>query len=111
MIIESSEDRLPPPVVPAVERDGVRYSQAGDGHDVGLDQVGGVLVATDIRSGKQLWVLSVYKNPIDPRLEADVQWVFFTSMAFDSRGRLRISNELGKTFQVDVKTRKVTPVP
>lgn len=110
MIIESSADRLPPPVVPAVERDGVRYSQAEDGHDVGLDQVGGVLVATDIRSGKQLWALAVYKSPIDPDLEADVQWVFFTSMVFDSQGHLRIKNELGETFQVDVKIRKVTPV-
>jgi hypothetical protein len=109
MLIETSEDRLPPPKVPPVEHEGVRYAQAKDGRDVGADQVGGVLVATDIASGKRLWTLPVYGNPIDAKLEADVQWVFFTAMAFDPDGRLRITNESGKTFLVDVKTRTVTP--
>ncbi len=111
MMIESSGDRLPPPEVPPVVRDGVRYSQAGDGHDVGMRQVGGVLVASAADSGKQLWTLAVYGNPIDPKQEADAQWLFFTSMAFDSKGRLRIENEAGKAFLVDVKARKSAPAP
>jgi hypothetical protein len=74
-------------------------------------QVGGVLVATDVASGKRLWSLAVYGNPVDPKLEADGQWGHFTSMAFDPGGRLRITNEEGKTFLVDVKARKATPVP
>jgi hypothetical protein len=60
MIFESSDDRLPPPEVVPVERDGVRYGQAENGRDVGMDQVGGVLVATDVASGKRLWSLAVY---------------------------------------------------
>lgn len=111
MIFESSADRLPPPEVPALERDGVRYSQAMDGRHVGIEQVGGVLVANEVSSGKQLWAIAVYGNPIDPKLETDVQWIHFTSMAFEPDGRLRITNEAGKTFLVDVKTRQVTPVP
>ena len=111
MNIESSADRLPPPEVPPVQRDGVRYAQAEDGRSVGLAQVGGVLVASDSGSGKQLWTLAVYGNPVDKKLEEDVQWVYFESMAFDPDGRLRIVNEAGKTFLVDVKTRKVTTAP
>lgn len=111
MIFQSSADRLPPPEVPPIEQAGVRYSQAMDGRDAGIDQVGGVLVATEASSGKQLWAMAVYGNPIDPKLETDVQWIYFTSMAFDPDGRLRITNEAGKKFLVDVKMRKATPAP
>lgn len=109
MLIETSEDRLPPPEVPPVERGGVRYAQARDGRDVGAAQVGGVLVATDIASGKQLWTLPVYANAINEKMEADAQWLFFTAMHFDPDGRLRITNEAGKTFLVDVKGPSVVP--
>ncbi len=106
---EAAEDRLPPPEVPPVERDGVRYAQALDGHDVGLQQVGGVLVASAVDSGERLWTLAVYGNPIDPKQEADAQWLYFDSMAFEHDGRLRIVNEAGKAFLVDVKARTSTP--
>lgn len=109
MIIKRSGDRLPPPEVAPVERDGIRYSQATDGRRVGANQVGGVLVATDVASGKQLWTLAVYGNPVNPDREADTQWRFFTSMAFDPDGRLRIVNEADKTFFVDVKARTTSP--
>ena len=109
MELDSSADRLPPPEVPPVERDGVRYAQAESGRDVGLEQVGGVLVASSISDSKQLWTLAVYGNPLDPMQEADAQWLFFESMDFGSDGRLCIVNEAGKTYFVDVKTRQVTP--
>jgi hypothetical protein len=111
MMFERSADRLPPPDVAPVEHDGVRYAQAADGHAVGLDQVGGVLVATDIASGKQLWALAVYANPIDAKLEADVQWVFFRAMDFGADGHLHVVNEAGKKFVVDVAKRTVAPAP
>lgn len=110
MEFESNEDRLPPPEVPPVERDGVRYTQAEDGHRVGASQVGGVLVASSVATGQTLWVLPVYGNPIDPEQEADAQWLFFESMAFDPDGRLRIVNEAGKAFLVDVGARRSVPV-
>ena len=107
----SEADRLPPPDVKPVVRAGVRYAQATDGHAVGASQARGVLVATDAASGKQLWGLVVYPNPIDPKLEADVQWIFFHSMAFDPDGRLRIRDEAGKTWLVDVRRHVSTPAP
>lgn len=109
MNIENSADRLPPPEVPPVVRDGVQYAQAENGRDVGLDQVGGVLVASSVADGKRLWTLAVYGNPLDPKQEADAQWLFFESMDFDPDGHLRIVNEAGKAFLVDVKMRAVTP--
>ncbi|WP_058556779.1 hypothetical protein [Thiohalocapsa sp. ML1] len=111
MLINSSADRRAPREVPPVERDGVRYSQAQDGRDLGRDQVGGMLVATEASTGRPLWTLAVYGNPIDPKLEADVQWVFFESMAFDPDGRLRITNEAGRTYLVDVEARTSIPAP
>lgn len=104
-------DRLPPLEVPPIVRDGVSYAQAADGRKAGQSQSNGVLVASDAASGKQLWSLAVYPVEIDPKQEADVQWVFFKSMAFDADGRLRIVNEAGKAFLVDVKNRTVVPAP
>jgi len=104
-----SADRLPPPEVPPVERDGVRYAQAEDGRAVGADQVGGVLVASSVATGQRLWTLVVYANPVEPGHEADAQWVFFKSMAFDPDGRLRIVNEANQAFLVDVRERTVVP--
>lgn len=106
-IISSSEDRLPPPHVAPVVRDGVSYAQAEDGRSLGLQQVGGVLVASDSTSGRPLWTLAVYGNAIDSSLEADAQWLFFESMTFEPDGRLRIVNEARQAFLVNVQTRQV----
>lgn len=102
-------DRLPPPEVPPVERDRVRYAQAEDGRAVGHKQVSGVLVASDADSGKQLWTLVVYRSEGDARQEADAQWVYFKSMAFEPDGRLRIVNEADQAFLVDVQHHTVSP--
>jgi hypothetical protein len=100
MEIKSSADRLGPPDVPPVYHGGVVYSQDEDAP-------GGVLVASDEDTGKQLWTLRVYDVQVDKALEADVQWVFFAAMTLAADGRLRIVNEAGKTFLVDVKARQV----
>lgn len=111
MEFSRSSDRAPPPPVKPVDRKGVRYAQASDGRDVGADRADGVLVATDKASGQRLWVLSVYRTPRMEGLEEDAQWRFFRTMAFDPDGRLRITNESGKTFLVDVQTQQVTALP
>lgn len=108
MIFSSTEDRLGPPDVPPVTREGVTYAQADDGRDMGHDQAGGVLVASDGATGKPLWTVAVYAVPFDPALEQDAQWVYFTELDFASDGRLRIVNEEGHVFFVDVTTREVT---
>ncbi len=107
MMFHSSADREAAPPVPPVERAGVRYAQAEDGREHGLAQAGGVLLASDAASGALLWTLQVYAEEADAALEGDVQWVFFTSMAFTADGHLRIVNEAGQAFLVDVARRQV----
>ena len=104
-------DRGPPPEVPPIVRDGVRYAQGEDGRDVGLPQASGVLVVSDDFSGKRLWTLAVYSEGADAKKTPDARWVFFKRMAFDPDGRLRVVNEADQVFLVDVKRRSSTPVP
>ena len=108
--IAGSADRLAPAVVPAIEREGVRYQQAEDGRTVGANQVAGVLVASAVGNGKPLWTLVVYCNKISPNQETDAQLLFFKSMSFDPDGRLRIVNETDRAFLVDVQKRTVSAV-
>ncbi|HEY8972796.1 MAG TPA: hypothetical protein VIN75_01165 [Burkholderiaceae bacterium] len=103
-------DRGPPPEVPAIVRDGVRYAQGDQGRDPGLPQASGMLVASDDFSGKRLWTLAVYSEGADARRTPDARWVFFKSMAFDPDGRLRIVDEDDKAYLVDVRRRTSTPV-
>jgi len=104
-----SASRLPPPKVDAVTIDGIRYAQRPGKESVD-GQVGGLLSAYD-GSGKLLWTLKVYENVRSPDLEGDVQDVYFSSMTLGPDGRLRIVNENGESFLVDVKSRTVTPQP
>lgn len=101
-------DRIAPPVVPPVSRNGVRYAQAADGRSLGWSQVGGVLEAIDEASGKRLWSLPVYRQAADSQREADVQWVFFRSMRLQPDGTLLIENEDGEQYRVDVEQRSST---
>lgn len=104
-----SADRQAPPDVPPLTRDGVTYAQADDGRALGHDQVGGVLEARDAATGGRLWTLAVYPNAIDPDFEEDVQWRFFRSMAWADDGRLRVVDEAGGQWLVDVRARTSTP--
>ena len=104
-------DRGPPPDVPSIVRDGVRYAQGEDGRDVGLPQASGVLVVSDDFSGKRLWTLAVYSEGADAKKAPDARWIFFKRMAFDPDGRLRVVNEADQAFLVDVRRRTSTPAP
>jgi hypothetical protein len=106
---EVRASRLPPPKVEPVTINGVRYSQVAGKESVD-GQVGGLLGAYNPK-GELLWTLKIYENRRDSRLEGDVQDVFFSSMSVDPDGRLRIVNERGDTYLVDVKTRGVSAGP
>lgn len=67
----------------------------------------GFVVARDTATRKELWRVRVYEVPIDPKLEADVQHVFITSLAVEG-GVLIVTNERGETYVLDPATRKVT---
>lgn len=99
--------RSPPPDVAPVVLDGVRYEQVTNGLARGLDRLTGYLRAADAETGAERWVVQLYDGgPTDPDLEADVQYVYFRSMAAEG-GRIVIENEAGVRYAVDPQTGEV----
>src|SRR5258705_4989177 len=63
--------------------------------------------AWNVGTNKKLWELTIFTNGIDPNLEEDVQWVFIKVLNIGD-GRLMVTSERGKTYQVDVNTKAIT---
>ena len=104
-------DRGPPPQVPDIVRDSIRYAQGDAERDPGLAQASGMLVVSDDLSGKRLWTLAVYNAGVDAKRDASARSIFFKTMAFDPDGRLRVVNEDDQAFLVDVGRHVATPAP
>jgi hypothetical protein len=81
----------------------VRYSASSETTRMGF------VIATDAKSGKELWRQRIYRIFINPFVEADVQWVFIKSLAQQGR-TLIITNEREARFRLDLATREVTKV-
>jgi hypothetical protein len=93
-------DRSAPAEVKPVVRDGVRYEALiGGSHD---PQVGGLIGAHDVASGRRLWTLAVFDNVRKPEFEGDAQDVFVRELRFDAAGHLQVTDELGRHWVVDV---------
>ena len=94
--------RTNPPRVPPVERGGIRY--------VAPNRNGRIaeVEAWEIRTGKKLWTVTVFKNRIMPWLEEDVQWVFIKKLEA-ADGRLVVTDERGKSHFVDIKQQAQKP--
>src|SRR5665213_1885834 len=89
----------PKPVTPVVHS-GVQYAAPNE------DGIEGQIEARNAKTGKKLWDVVIYKNKVKPNLEEDIQWVFITELAI--RGdTLRVTNERGEIFTLDLTTRKV----
>ncbi len=94
--------------VAPVSKNGVRYEELRASKSRGFGQNGGVLVATDEKSGKELWTLQIYKTEYDPQEEQDVQDVFFTELQVNWLGtKLTIINERKKTFEISIKEQRL----
>jgi hypothetical protein len=98
----TSAKRLPPAKVDALIYEGVRYIAPND------DGRRGYIEAWKVGTNKKLWELAIFTNRIDPNLEEDVQWVFIKALNIQD-GRLMITSERGKTYQVDPNTKDITP--
>ncbi len=62
----------------------------------------GWIEVRDIRTDRLLLKKRVYSIAINPRLEADVQWVFIVSMKI-ADGALRVTDERGRTYRLNLK--------
>src|SRR6476469_8221511 len=96
-----SAKRLPPAKVDPVIYEGIRYVAPND------DARRGYIEAWNVGTNKKLWELTLFTNPVDPNLEEDVQWVFINMLKIQD-GRLMVTSESRKTYQVDVNTKAIT---
>jgi hypothetical protein len=104
---ERSELPEPEPVMLA----GVRYEAVPWGKARGLAQNGGYVAAIDVDSGSEIWLLKVYDIVYDGEREDDKQDLFIAELSLDATGRLRVEDERGATYLVDLKERKVVSTP
>jgi len=68
---------------------------------------GGYIAATDPKTGEELWILKVYDVSYDRDMEADKLDVFISKIAPEGPAALRIENEKGRVYRVDLKDRTV----
>src|SRR6267378_1448593 len=93
--------RTVPAKVDPVIHEGIRYIAPND------DGRRGYIEAWDVQTNKKLWELTVFTNPVDPKLEEDVQWVFINKLSVLGN-ELIVTSERGKTYQIDLKTKAIT---
>ena len=98
--LASAKRAAPAKVEPVIDA-GIRYVAPND------DGRRAYIEAWDVKTNKKLWDLTVFTNPIDPKLEEDVQWVFIKSVRLRD-GTLMVKSERGKTYHIDLKMKAIT---
>jgi hypothetical protein len=102
--------RLAPNPVAPVSFEGRRYEAIAFGKARGLGQNGGYVAAIDEASGRELWVQRIYRIRYDGGHEGDKQDVFITGLTLlPTKHALKIENERGASYRLDLRTRKVRP--
>jgi hypothetical protein len=97
----ASAKRIPTVQVDPVVYEGIHYVAPND------DGRRGYIEAWNVGTNKKLWELTLFTNRIDPNLEEDVQRVFINALNIKD-GRLMVTSEPGKTYQIDVNTKAIT---
>lgn len=102
-----SAKRAAPPEPPSLVLDGVRlqaaYATRNEAGPSGLDAF---VRASRADDDTELWKAPVYRVTYDQALETDVQDVFIAGLALED-GKLRILDERGRTFMLDLATRAI----
>jgi hypothetical protein len=102
--------RLAPDPVAPVSFEGRRYEAIPFAKARGLGQNGGYVAAIDEASGRELWVQRIYRVSYDRGHEGDKQDVFITGLTvLPTEHALRIENERGARYRLDLRTRRVRP--
>jgi hypothetical protein len=91
---------IAPTKVEPVIHEGIRYVAPND------DGRRAYIEASDVQTNKRLWDLTIWANPIDPKVEEDIQWIFIKALGV--RGdTLVVTSERGNTYRVDLTTRTI----
>lgn len=104
---EKERSEIPEPA--PVQVGGMRYEAVPWGRIRGLGQNGGYIAAYDVASGRELWLLKVYEVKYLPEMEEDKQDVFIEDLALDAKGRLRVTDERGEVYRVDLARQALIP--
>jgi len=104
---EVQKERSEVPEPAAVVRGGVRIEALPWGKARGLGQNGGYIAAYDLADDHEVWLLKVYDIVYDGDREADKQDLFIEDMALEPSGRLRVTDERGGVYRVDLDKRQV----
>ncbi len=109
--VAANKKRAAPDPIEPITLDGVRYEAVQFGKGRGLEQNGGYITATDIKTGKELWLLKIYDVRYLGDMEPDKQDILISAMELTrDRGHLKIENESGARFLIDLKTQHVQRV-
>lgn len=83
----------------------MRYEALHWGRAAGFGQNGGIVKASELPSGRMLWVRRIYTH-LNPRgIEGDKADIFITAIeAAPDGGHLLITNERGARFRLDLAT-------
>lgn len=108
--VRKERAREPEPVFVDVGR--TRYEAVHWGKAMGLGQNGGFIKASDIRSGRVLWLHRVYDVAYTDGRESDKQDVFITALALARDGRsITVHNDRRQSFIFDLRTLGSREVP
>ena len=92
--------RAAAPAVPPVVHEGMRYVAPNDnGREARIQ-------AWDPKTNQLAWEVTVFTVPINPALEADVQWDFIQRL-FVNGGKLIIVAEGDRAYSLDLETRAI----
>lgn len=106
-----SSSRIRAPEVAPVVHQGIRYEQIKAPSSKGLPP-GGYVSATEVATGKRVWLAKVYDTALDSNRETDVQIVFFKSLVLNQGGdALLIEDEKQRKYRVSLADGAVQSVP
>jgi hypothetical protein len=107
---EKAKERAEPPEPAPVVIGGIRYEAVLWGKSRGLGQNGGLIEALDEQSGESLWVLKVYDIDYSEDMETDKLDLFIEELAADGPDALRVVNERGRRYRIDLRDRTVRQI-
>ncbi|QTL34930.1 hypothetical protein [Pseudoalteromonas viridis] len=77
----------------------------------GTGQNGGYIQILDAKTGVEAWGVQVYKTNYKRDLERDVQDIFITGIEINIWNTvLTVKDELGRRYEIDLKSRKVQAI-
>ena len=103
--------RIPPKPVAPIDYNDVIYSVP---HFIYCsnqeNQNGGYILARDKKTKRIKWLIQIYVTKYNKSLETDVQDIFITNIKLDG-DFLKIKDEKGRTFTLNINTLEIKPSP